>query len=278
MLSFNLGPLAIPMDLALLYAAFFIAWLSGWFIGRKRGCNPEATLFNMLLIGALVARVAFVLQYFEQYSSNFWQMIDIRDGGFLLLPGVIAALLTGIYKAWRQTPLRVPLAIGVAIGLIAWGVSFSVLSALQSSQKLPDLAVRDIAGEPVLLQDLLGKPLVINLWATWCPPCRREMPVLAAAQAANQDIRFVFVNQGEGQALVEKFLAQQQLSLDNNLLDSGGRLGQAVGSLSLPTTLFYSADGMLKNNHLGELSQASLKHALGHIRTETPNINLEEQP
>lgn len=276
MLSFNLGPLAIPMDLALLYAAFFIAWLSGWFIGRKRGCNPEAALFNMLLIGALVARVAFVLQYFEQYSSNFWQMIDIRDGGFLLLPGVIAALLTGIYKAWRQTPLRVPLAIGVAIGLIAWGVSFSVLSALQSSQKLPDLAVRDIAGEPVLLQDLLGKPLVINLWATWCPPCRREMPVLAAAQAANPDIRFVFVNQGEGQALVEKFLAQQQLSLDNNLLDSGGRLGQAVGSLSLPTTLFYSADGMLKNNHLGELSQASLKHALGHIRTETPNINLEE--
>ncbi len=278
MLSFNLGPLAIPMDLALLYAAFFIAWLSGWFIGRKRGCNPEATLFNMLLIGALVARVAFVLQYFEQYSSNFWQMIDIRDGGFLLLPGVNAALLTGIYKAWRQTPLRAPLAIGVAIGLIAWGVSFSVLSALQSSQKLPDLAVRDIAGEPVLLQDLLGKPLVINLWATWCPPCRREMPVLAAAQAANPDIRFVFVNQGEGQALVEKFLAQQQLSLDNNLLDSGGRLGQAVGSLSLPTTLFYSADGMLKNNHLGELSQASLKHALGHIRTETPNINLEEQP
>lgn len=276
MLSFNLGPLTIPMDLVLLYAAFFIAWLSGWLIGRKRGSNPEAALFNMLLIGALVARAAFVLQYFEQYSSNLWQMIDIRDGGFLLLPGVIAAVLAGIYKAWRQAPLRVPLAIGVCIGLIAWGISFAVLNALQSSQKLPDLAVRDIAGEPVLLQDLLGKPLVINLWATWCPPCRREMPVLAAAQAANPDIRFVFVNQGEGQLLVEKFLAQQQLSLDNNLLDSGGRLGQAVGSLSLPTTLFYSADGMLKNNHLGELSQASLKHALRHISAETQTINLEE--
>ena len=102
------------------------------------------------------------------------------------------------------------------------------------------------------------------------------MLVLAAAQAANPDIRFVFVNQGEGQALVEKFLAQQQLNLDNNLLDSGGRLGQAVGSLSLPTTLFYSADGMLKNNHLGELSQASLKHALRHISAETQTINLEE--
>ena len=276
MLSFNLGPLAIPMDLALLYAAFFIAWLSGWLIGRKRGTNPETALFSMLFTGALVARGAFVIQYFQQYSDNLWQMIDIRDGGFLLLPGVIAAVLTGVYKAWRQTALRAPLAIGVCIGLIAWGISFSVLNALQSSQKLPDLAVRDIAGEPVLLQDLIGKPLVINLWATWCPPCRREMPVLAAAQAANPDIHFVFVNQGEGQRLVEKFLAQQQLSLTNNLLDTGGRLGQAVGSLSLPTTLFYSADGQLKNNHLGELSHASLKHALRHIRTEHDAIHTEE--
>lgn len=276
MLSLNLGPLAIPIDLALLYAAFFIAWLTGWLIGRKRGSNPESALFSMLVSGVLVARVAFIMQYFQQYTGNLWQMIDIRDGGFLLLPGVIAAVLVGLYKAWRQAPLRIPLAIGVCVGLLVWGASFSVLNALQSSQKIPDLAVRDITGEPVLLQDLAGKPLVINLWATWCPPCRREMPVLAAAQQANPDIRFVFINQGEGQHLVEKFLAQQQLSLDNNLLDSGGRVGQAIGSLSLPTTLFYSADGLLKNNHLGELSHASLKHALRHISTETHQVNIEE--
>lgn len=277
MLSFNLGPLAIPMDLALLYGAFFIAWFSGWLIGKKRGTNPESALFNMLLIGAVIARAAFVLQYSEQYDS-FLQIIDIRDGGFLLLPGLIAAILVGVYKAWRQANLRVPLGIGVCIGLVVWGASVSVVSALQSSQQVPDIAVRDIEGRSLSLQDLAGKPLVINLWATWCPPCRREMPVLAAAQAANPDIRFVFVNQGEGQALVEKFLAQQQLTLRNNLLDTGGRLGQAVGSLSLPTTLFYSAEGQLKNNHLGELSHASLKHALRHISPENQNLSLKEQP
>ena len=275
MLSFNLGPLAIAMDLALLYGAFFIAWFSGWLIGRKRGANPESALFTMLFVGALTARGAFVSQYSEQYDS-FLQIIDIRDGGFLLLPGLIAAVLIGAYKAWRQAPLRLPLAIGVGIGFIVWGASVSVLNALQSSQQIPELSVRNIDGQPVSLQDLAGKPLVINLWATWCPPCRREMPVLAAAQAANPDVRFVFVNQGEGQLLVEKFLAQQQLSLDNNLLDTGGRLGQAVGSLSLPTTLFYSADGLLKNNHLGELSQASLKHALRHISTDNQHITQEE--
>jgi thiol-disulfide isomerase/thioredoxin len=266
------------MDLALLYAAFFIAWLSGWLIGRKRGTNPEAALFSMLFFGALVARAAFVMQYVQQYADHPWQIIDIRDGGFLLLPGLIAAIAVGIYKAWRQAPLRLPLAIGVCIGLIVWGASVSVLSALQSSQQIPDISVRDIDGNPIALQDLAGKPLVINLWATWCPPCRREMPVLAAAQQANPDIRFVFVNQGEGQALVDKFLTQQQLSLRNNLLDTGGRLGQAVGSLSLPTTLFYSTDGLLKNNHLGELSHASLKHALRHISPEDQVTEPEEQP
>lgn len=278
MLSLNLGPLAIPMNLALLYGAFFIAWLSGWLIGKKRGTNPESALFSMLLIGAVVARAAFIIQYFQQYAGNIWHIIDIRDGGFLLLPGVVAAVLVGIYQAWRQAPLRIPLATGVAIGLVVWGAGISVQSALQSSQQIPDISVRDINGESVALQDLAGKPLVINLWATWCPPCRREMPVLAAAQQANPHLRFVFVNQGEGQALVDKFLAQQQLSLDNNLLDTGGRLGQAVGSLSLPTTLFYSADGLLKNNHLGELSQASLAHALRHISPKDQEVELEEQP
>ena len=278
MLSFNLGPLAIPMDLALIYGAFFIAWLSGWLIGKKRGINPESALFSMLISAVIVARITFVGQYFEQYSNNLWQIIDIRDGGFLLLPGLIAAVLTGIYKAWRQAPLRMPLGIGVCIGLVIWGASISVMSALQSSQQIPNITVRDIKGDSLSLQDLAGKPLVINLWATWCPPCRREMPVLAAAQQANPEIRFVFVNQGEGQELVEKFLIQQQLGLRNNLLDTGGRVGQAVGSLSLPTTLFYSADGLLKNNHLGELSHASLKHALRHISTDSYQVSLEEQP
>ena len=70
----------------------------------------------------------------------------------------------------------------------------------------------------------------------------------------NPDIRFVFINLKEGLQVVEEFLAQQQLSLHNNLSHSA-RVDRAVGSLSLPTTLFYSADGLLKNNHLGELSR-----------------------
>ena len=87
-------------------------------------------------------------------------------------------------------------------------------------------------------------------------------------------------HQGEGQQQVERFLEQQGLQLENLLLDSGARLGQAVSSLSLPTTLFYDADGVLQNNHLGELSTASLRHAMRAIEpdsdtTHTPNLQKE---
>lgn len=103
---------------------------------------------------------------------------------------------------------------------------------------------------------------MINLWATWCPPCRREMPVLERAQHQRPDVTFLFVNQAESMQSVSTFLATQGLTLDNVLFDASGRLGQAVGSMALPTTLFYRADGRLINSHLGELSQASLARAM----------------
>ena len=112
------------------------------------------------------------------------------------------------------------------------------------------------------LSSYQGGPLVINLWATWCPPCRREMPVLQKAQTQNQDVTFLFVNQGESMQSVSTFLETQGLNLNNVLFDSGGQLGQKVGSMALPTTLFYSPQGRLLSSHLGELSEASLARAL----------------
>ena len=73
---------------------------------------------------------------------------------------------------------------------------------------------------------------------------------------------FLFVNQAESPQSVTTFLATQGLTLSNVLFDSGGLLGQKVGSMALPTTLFYNADGRMLGSHLGELSNASLAKAL----------------
>lgn len=266
MLTLDLGPLALPVRYLLLLLAFAVAWAGGWWVGRRQRLDPEPTLFAMLLGGLLLARLAFVLRYADDYAAAPWQALDIRDGGFLLWPGVLGALLIGVFQAWRRAALRRPLALGVLAGALVWGGAGLALHQLERGSRLPELVLHDLDGRAVALTELRGQPLVVNLWASWCPPCRREMPVLLAARQSEPGVRFLLVNQGEGAAEVAAFLARQGIDTRDVLLDSGSQLGREAGSRALPTTLFYDADGRLRHSHLGELSPASLKHALRFIR------------
>ncbi len=157
-------------------------------------------MFRLLLVALLVARLAFVVGYFEHYQGEFWRVVDIRDGGFIAWPGVTAALLLGGWQAWRARGLRKPLGVALAVGVLSWGFGNLAWHAFEQGTRLPELVLRDSRGAPVALQDYVGKPLVINLWATWCPPCRREMPVLAEAQAKEEALTFLFVNQARATA------------------------------------------------------------------------------
>ncbi|MFV3385221.1 prolipoprotein diacylglyceryl transferase family protein [Pseudomonas sp. NY15364] len=266
MLTLNIGPLALGVFHVLLLGSLLLATLVGWLIGRRHGCNPESQLFRMLMLGLLVARLAFVLMYAGYYRDEPWRVVDIRDGGFIAWPGVLAGLMLGAWYLWHRAQLRRSLGVSMSVGLALWLGGSLVLQALEQGTRLPDLQVRDMQGNPVNLRDYAGQPLVVNLWATWCPPCRREMPVLMQAQQREAAITFLFVNQGESAALVSEFIAAQQLSLGNLLLDEQVKLGLLVGSRALPTTLFYDAEGRQIGSHLGELSHASLERALARLR------------
>ncbi|WP_343350948.1 TlpA disulfide reductase family protein [Pseudomonas sediminis] len=266
MLTLNIGPLALGVSHVLLLGSLLLATLVGWLIGRRHGCNPESQLFRMLMLGLLVARLTFVLMYAGYYRDEPWRVVDIRDGGFIAWPGVLAGLMLGAWYLWHRAQLRRPLGVAMSVGLALWLGGSLVLQALEQGTRLPDLQGRDMQGNPVNLRDYAGQPLVVNLWATWCPPCRREMPVLMQAQQREAAITFLFVNQGESAALVSEFIAAQQLSLGNLLLDEQVKLGLLVGSRALPTTLFYDAEGRQIGSHLGELSHASLERALARLR------------
>jgi thiol-disulfide isomerase/thioredoxin len=123
---------------------------------------------------------------------------------------------------------------------------------------VPALEVRRLDNTTFPLSAFVGRPLVINLWATWCPPCRREMPVLQAAQRTHPAINFVFVNQGESEATVQSYLDTNGLQMSNIVLDPAKQVSARTGSSGYPTTLFYDAKGRLYKRHMGELSQATL--------------------
>lgn len=228
--------------------------------GSARAAPRAGSLIvDMLLTGVVVARLGFVLRWWPQYLADPWSLLRVGDGGFMPWTGVLAALAWALWRVRRTPQLHRPLWIGVGAGVLSWMLLAGALLFLQQTTvKLPATQLSTLDGATVSLQAQSGPLKVVNLWATWCPPCLREMPVLADAQQRHGDIDFFFVNQGEGADTIRSYLQGKGLVLDNVLLDPFSSVMQEVGSRGLPTTLFFDASGRLVDTHMGELSQASL--------------------
>jgi thiol-disulfide isomerase/thioredoxin len=163
--------------------------------------------------------------------------------------------------------VRALLLVALAAGL-AWLASPGALRFGRdpTPAMLDALPVAMLDGAPGgLVGRAAGRPLVVNLWATWCGPCRHEMPLLGDAQRRRSDVAFAFANQGEDAATAQRYLSESNLALDHVLLDPGRAIGAAIGSRALPITLFYRADGRLVDTHVGALTAGSLEAALRRI-------------
>lgn len=270
MLSVPLGPLALPLNPLLMLGGAWLASALAARLAARAGAQARAAasaaMFRAAIAGLAGARLAFIAQEFESYASAPLTMLDVRDGGWLPWAGVLCAGAMLAWVGWRHAPLRRPLAAGAVAGLALWG-GLSAALGVHERMALPAMSFVDLAGRPVALKDAsAGAPMVVNLWATWCGPCRAEMPVLAAAQQREKGVRFVFVNHGEAASGVQQWLAQQPWRIDNVLLDKRMQLGAAIGSAGLPTTLFVAADGKVAAHHFGPLSAASLQAKLRLLR------------
>ena len=300
MLTFSIGPFPVPVSQLAVLLAGLVALGVGRLVGQRQpaaeavktsdadASTPSAektrtpkkpgigaTLSDMLLAALLSARLVFVLTWLDSYRDAPWTLLDIRDGGFTPWAGVVAALLVALWQGARQATLRRSLILGLLAGVLAWSAMQGGLRLMASAENTsrPTVRLTTLAGESVDLATLAaGPPLVVNLWARWCPPCRREMPVLAAAQQRETGVRFVFANQGEDAVPVLRYLAGNSLKLSNVVFDPAAVLGSAVGSKALPTTLFYDATGQLVDTHLGELSAASLASKLQRLRAAAASL------
>ncbi|MEW6706061.1 MAG: TlpA disulfide reductase family protein [Pseudomonadota bacterium] len=265
--ALQLGPLALPLPpLLLLLAAMAGLWV-GRRAGRRADVDPEPALWRMLLLGLVAARLSFVWVWREAYLAQPWSVLDIRDGGFDPAIGWAAAALYAVAAVRRQPALRRALAAGGLATLALWSAGSVWLWSQQAQRTpLPALSLARLEGGSVDLRSYAGKPTVLNLWATWCPPCRREMPLLQRAQAAHPQVNFVFVNQGETAEAVRGYLQQQGLPLQQVLLDPSMRAGAVFQQRGLPTTLFFDAEGRLVSSRMGELSEAVLAQRMQRLR------------
>jgi thiol-disulfide isomerase/thioredoxin len=125
-------------------------------------------------------------------------------------------------------------------------------------QATPDATFNDPEGNETSLAEFSGKPLLVNLWATWCAPCVKELPTLDRL-AASKGIAVVAVSQDSGpHASVEAFLASHKIANLDAYQDSKSSLSGALGpDAVLPTTFLYDANGREVWRYVGDLDWTS---------------------
>ena len=272
MSSLQLGPLALPLPPLVLALAATLGLAVGKRLGRSVGVDAEPALLRMFLLGLVASRLGFVWEWRAVYLHEPWSILDIRDGGWEAVAGFAAACLYGLVLLQRQPALRKPLMAASFALLVSWTAGEVAIATLWggSRQPMPALSLPALDGRSIALASIVGKPTVVNLWATWCPPCRREMPLLQQAQAAHPELNFVFVNQGETRDVIVRYLQGQGIVLHNVLIDSRKATGAAFNEQALPTTLFFDTQGRLVSTRVGALSEATLGQRLGAIQDATP--------
>ena len=99
MLTLTIGSFALAINHLLLILALALATLVGWRVAKRGGENPESVLFSLFLLGLLAARIGFVIGYWRYFENDPLQMLDLRDGGFLMWPGLFSGPNTNAVSA-----------------------------------------------------------------------------------------------------------------------------------------------------------------------------------
>lgn len=129
---------------------------------------------------------------------------------------------------------------------------------LSIGAKAPDFELKTLTGETVKLSNLKGKKVMLNFWATWCPPCKAEMPEMEQfSKQAGDDVVILAVNI-DPQLDVQGFVNENKITFPV-LLDAEGKVNEAYQVLSIPTTYFINSQGVIKNKFTGSMTLDVMK-------------------
>jgi len=137
-------------------------------------------------------------------------------------------------------------------------------AAGNGGESAPDFALQALGGEEVRLADLRGKTVIIDFWATWCPPCEFQVPELNAfyeEHAAAGDVEVLGISvDTEGPDVVGKWVAEKQVRYP--ILLGSDDLARRYGAVGFPTLVIVAPDGSVDSRHVGLIERAELEKAL----------------
>jgi thiol-disulfide isomerase/thioredoxin len=137
-------------------------------------------------------------------------------------------------------------------------------------QPAPDFALRDLDGETVTLHEFRGRIVFLNFWATWCRPCKQELPAIQkVADEHPNDLVVLIINWRETAAEACGYLEENDLDL-RSLLDSGGVYDQYRLN-GLPDSFFIDREGNLAEFQIGQLSESKMRERLAEAGLEQVN-------
>ena len=128
-----------------------------------------------------------------------------------------------------------------------------------------ELPTTDVAGFNALMDELVGTPVVVNVWASWCEPCKAETPLLVRAAEDHPEVQFLGVDVKDSRGGATSFLGTFGVTYPS-LFDPPGAIQTELGMLGPPATFFYDASGRQVFRSLGLLSQEALDAGLAQIR------------
>ena len=180
----------------------------------------------------------------------------------------------------RAATLVIGIALGFGLGLlILFGIkrmqpsprlrqlleNAGPLKNLEAGAPAPDFALVSISGKQIHLKDLRGQAILLNFWATWCAPCRLEMPAFQSrSEQFPKDLVVLAVNSQDTPADIRTFMDELGLTF-NALLDSDEKVHKAYQVRGFPSSYFIDAEGVLRIQHIGVMTEDQLDSYLTEL-------------
>jgi cytochrome c biogenesis protein CcmG/thiol:disulfide interchange protein DsbE len=164
-------------------------------------------------------------------------------------------------------------AIMLLLGLTGYGI-WQALAAGQSKEvglsvrdTAPDFALKTIDNQWLHLSDLRGKPVIVNFWATWCPPCREEMPAMQKFYEENKkdvEILSVHLTSQDQRQKVEPFIKKYGLTFPV-VLDEKGKVLKLYNIQTIPTSYIIDRDGVIRKKVIGPMTYKQMKEMINNL-------------